>query len=62
MYVLDHCSMDGQLGIDGENFAVPRLVPQFHELSRSDSLADELNTKPVEPIKVCLNSIKFMVE
>ncbi|KAK1550571.1 hypothetical protein Q3G72_021210 [Acer saccharum] len=45
--------MDGQLGLSGDNSAVPRLVEQFNELGSPDSLTHEMETKPKAPIKIC---------
>lgn len=44
--------MDGQLGVSGENSAVPCLLEQFVELASPDSLTDESETKSKVPVKV----------
>lgn len=44
--------MDGQLGVSGENSAVPCLLEQFVGLASPDSQTDELETKSKVPLKV----------
>lgn len=44
--------MDGQLGFDGENSAVPCLLEQFLKLGNPYSLTDESETKTNSSIKV----------
>lgn len=50
-YILDYY-MDGQLGVSGENSAVPCLLEQFVELASPDSVTDESETKSKAPPKV----------
>ena len=44
--------MDGQLGVSGENSAVPCLLKQFIELDSPDSLTDESEIKSKVSLKV----------
>lgn len=47
-----NCCMDGQLGFDGNNAVVPRMIEQFLTLGAPDSLEDDSKTNHKEPIKV----------
>ncbi|XWS17703.1 hypothetical protein CRYUN_Cryun33cG0089900 [Craigia yunnanensis] len=49
-YILD-CHMDGQLGLNGENYLAPQLLEQFLELGSTDQ--DELEIKSKAPLKIC---------
>lgn len=44
--------MDGQLGFNGENSAVPCLLKKFIELDSPDSLTDESEIKSKVSLKV----------
>ncbi|PON67822.1 Regulator of chromosome condensation [Parasponia andersonii] len=45
--------MDGQLGFDGENSAVPCLLEEFLKLGNPDSVTDDSETKTHSSLKVC---------
>lgn len=51
LYILD-CYMDGQLGVSGENAAVPCLLEEFVDLASPDPLTDKSATKSKNPLKV----------
>lgn len=44
--------MDGQLGVNGENSAMPCLLKQFLELGHPDSLTDESGVERKTSLKV----------
>lgn len=48
--------MDGQLGVNGENSVVPRLLEQFLELGNPDSLI-EPEVKSKASLKVLKNFV-----
>lgn len=51
LYILDYY-MDGQLGVEGDDATVPRLLEHFIGLTSPESLTDESETKSRVPLKV----------